>query len=282
MYSCIDHILDSYNEYSQVVLDKMTYHNRGDMSLPSMIKAFGTLKRVIRETILENFTVGDDQKTDIENLYGSLFDVVGGASGRVDIITTNYDNIVETYCNHTDMRLVDGFISSRNGDHRVWKDSWNIKDNCVRLVKLHGSVAWQRDGDNIIGMKQPGSRRNDDDILIAPTLDAKDYGNEPFPRLFKQCDTILSHTDALIVIGYSFRDEMINKKFIDIMGRGVPMLVVSPSAVKDVRVNLKPPAKFTKSTKGIRPRIETMSVEFGRDEIAGLCEYVSHMLNGDV
>lgn len=207
----------------------------------------------------------------------SLFDAVGGAPGSVDIITTNYDNVIETYCNRTDTRLVDGFVPSRNGDHRVWKNTWNVADGCVRLVKLHGSAAWQRDGDSIIGMQRPGSREDDDDILIAPTLDAKDYRREPLPQLFKQCDAILSRTDALIVIGYSFRDDGINKRFVDTMGRGVPMLVVSPSAEEDVRLNLKPPAKFTK---GIRSRIETMPEEFGRDGIAGLCERVKDILDG--
>ncbi|MCE2509302.1 MAG: hypothetical protein J4G04_08470 [Nitrosopumilaceae archaeon] len=45
-----------------------------------------------------------------------------------------------------------------------------------------------------------------EDILVAPTLEAKDYGDEPFPQLFKQCDAILSRTDVLVAIGYSFRD----------------------------------------------------------------------------
>ena len=279
VYSCADHILTAHNTYSGVVLDAMTYSGGGiGMNLPDMLNALRTLKRVIHETVLNSFTVDGGQKNDIEKMYGSLIDVVGSASGSVDIITTNYDNVIETYCNHTDTRWVDGFVPSRNGDHRVWKDSWDMEDGCVRLVKLHGSAAWQRDGDSIIEMQRPGLRGDDDDVLIAPTLGAKDYRREPFPQLFKQCDDILSRTKALIVIGYSFRDDGINKRFVDAMGRGATMFVVSPSAEEDVRLNLKPPAKFTK---GIRSKIETIPEGFGRDEIAGLCESVRDILDGD-
>lgn len=69
--------------------------------------------------MLDNFAFGGDRKNDIEKLYGSLFDAVGDASGSINIITTNYDNVIETYCTHTNTLRVDGFVHSRNGDHRV-------------------------------------------------------------------------------------------------------------------------------------------------------------------
>lgn len=279
VYSCVDHILASHNMYSRVVLDRMTYGHDGiGMNLLDMLGALRTLRSIIHETMLGNFAVGSGQK-DIEKMYGSLVDVVGGASGSVDIITTNYDNVIETYCNRTDARLVDGFVPSRNGDHRVWKDSWNMEDdNCVRLVKLHGSVTWQRRDSEIIGMMVPGSRGKGEDVLVEPTLDTKDYGDEPLPQLSEQCDAILAGTGMLVVIGYSFRDDAINKKIMDTVRRGAQMLVVSPSAESDVRENLRPDAKYIK---GIRSKIETMPEEFGRDGIAGLCEHVKTILDGD-
>lgn len=278
VYSCANRILASHNQYSRVVLDRMTYGHDGiGTHLPEMLNALRMLKRVIRKTMLDSFDVGSGQK-DIAKLYGSLFNAAGGASGGVDIITTNYDNVIETYCNRTGTSLVDGFEPSKNGDHRVWKDSWDVVDGCVRLVKLHGSVTWQRRDGGIIGMMVPGSRGEGEDVLVEPTLDAKDYGDEPLPQLAMQCDAMLSGKDALLVaIGYSFRDDAINEKIIGAIRRGTQMLVVSPDAEDDVKKNLKPNANFTKD---IRPRIETMPEEFGRDGIAGLCERIQHMRDG--
>ena len=278
VYSCVDYILDAPKRYGDAVLSEMPHTGSGvGMNLPNVLDALRMLRRIIYETMLSNFAVDGGQK-DIEKMYGSLVDVVGGASGSVDIITTNYDNIIETYCNRTDTRLVDGLEPSRNGDHRVWKDSWNMEDdNCVRLVKLHGSVTWQRRDGEIIGMMVPGSRREGEDVLVEPTLDTKDYGDKPFPQLFKQCDGMLAGTGMLVAIGYSFRDDAINRKIMGAISHGMQMLVVSPSAESDVQENLKPDAKYTK---GIRSKIETMPEEFGRDGIAGLCERVKAILDG--
>lgn len=117
VYSCIDRILDSYQEYSSAVLDNMT-HGFG-MQFPDMLDAFRILKRVIRETMLECFDVKGDSVEDIKKLYGSLLEAVGDTSGSVDIITTNYDNIIETYCTRMSKTWVDGFKPSINGDHRI-------------------------------------------------------------------------------------------------------------------------------------------------------------------
>lgn len=147
----------------------------------------------------------------------------------------------------------------------------------MRLVKLHGSVTWQRSGGGIIGLAVPRSRGKDEDILVEPILDIKDYNREPFKRLFHQCDEMLSATDMLLVaIRYSFRDDAINKKIMDSINRGTQMFVMSPSVERDIRENLKPPAK---RIWGIRSRIKTMYEEFGRDGIAGLCEYMKDILD---
>ncbi|MCE2509301.1 MAG: SIR2 family protein [Nitrosopumilaceae archaeon] len=143
VYSCVDRILHSSNTYSNAVLDNVTYNDGGiSMKFHEILFTLETLKRIIRETMLDRFTVLRGGEMAIEKWYGGLFDVVGDASGSVDIITTNYDNIIETYCDHADMQLADGFVPSRNGDHRIWNDSWDVADGGVRLVKLHGSAAW--------------------------------------------------------------------------------------------------------------------------------------------
>lgn len=276
VYSCATRILDSHNKYSGVVLDRMGYsHDHLGVGSGVVFGALRALEGIIRETVLDDFAVADDHAKNMQQPYDRLFDVAGGASGSVDILTTNYDNVIEAYCRHTDRLLIDGFEPSKNGDHRVWKDSWD-EDGGIRLIKLHGSVTWQRTGDQIIGMREPGNRDKTRDILIAPTLEEKDYGNEPFPQLFKQCDMALSRADALVVIGYSFRDTTINEKFVGAVERGTSMLVISPNAENDVKQNLKPRADLIE---GDKPGIEVMQKKFQPDTVDDVCGRLEKFLN---
>ena len=279
IYSCVDYMLEAPDRYGDAVLSDMPHTGSGiTMVLSSVLDVLYTLRSILRETLLSNFAVNSDYKNDIEKIYSSLFNVVGGASGSVDIITTNYDNVIETYCYQANIRRVDGFVSPINGDHRIWKNAWNVENGSIRLVKLHGSVTWQRRDGEIIGMITPGSRQDDEDVLVEPTLDTKDYRHEPFPQMFKQCDRVLADTDMLVAIGYSFRDDAINRKIIGAINRRMRMLVVSPSAESDVRENLRPDSRLIE---GVQPKIDTIEKKFGRDEIVSICERVKAILDGD-
>ena len=190
-------------------------------------------------------------------------------------MTTNYDNVIEAYCCHTNKLLVDGFRPSKNGDHRVWEGSWDMTGGGIRLIKLHGSVTWQRTGDQIIGMLRPGARDIDERVLIEPTLEEKDYTQKPFRELAEQGGSVLSDANVLVVVGYSFRDVMINDWLVWFMERGDPIVVISPNAENDIRQNLKRGAELLG---GDKPCIKMIQKPFQHDTADEVCGGLKEIL----
>ena len=169
-------------------------------------KTLEALETAIRNTLLTNLMVKPNKVDDVLKTYAELFQHVSRS-----ILTTNYDNVLETYCEATEMDLVNGFSQSHLGDRRMWNGSLEGVDGALRLVKLHGSITWQKDDDGtILEIGRPGIRDTDRDVMITPTLGEKDYSEDIFPTLVAAFKKILAETELLIVVGFSFRDPGIN------------------------------------------------------------------------
>lgn len=180
------------------------------------ILALKTLRTTIRNTLLANLMVKPEHTDDVVSTYNELFRHI---KPLPDVVTTNYDNVLETYCERKKIGLVNGFSKSYLGDRRTWDvdgqsqdGAWRVRKGALRLVKLHGSITWQMDGDGtVLEIGRPGLRDTDRDVMINPTLGAKDYSNDIFPELLDKFKKILDKTELLIVVGFSFRDDKINE-----------------------------------------------------------------------
>lgn len=169
-------------------------------------KTLEALETAIRNTLLTNLMVKPDKVDDVVATYDELFRHVSR-----NILTTNYDNVLETYCEETETDLVNGFSQSHLGDRRMWDGSLEGGGGALQLVKLHGSITWQKDDDGtILEIGRPGIRDTDRDVMIMPTLGDKDYSDDIFPLLLAELKKILAETGLLIVVGFSFRDPRIN------------------------------------------------------------------------
>ena len=171
------------------------------------IRALESLETAIRNTLLSNLMVKPENVNNVVSTYDELFKSVSR-----NIVTTNYDNVLETYCEQKELELVNGFKKSHLGDRRTWDDVWEGEETALYLTKLHGSITWQEDDDSaVLEIGKPGLRDTDRDVMIAPTLGEKDYSNRIFPTLIDRFKTILAETEVLIVVGFSFRDPRINR-----------------------------------------------------------------------
>ena len=171
------------------------------------IKTLESLELAIRNTLLDRLIIKPDHIQNMVEQYDALFEHVGR-----NIVTTNYDNVLETYCEQTRLNLVNGFKKSHLGDRRMWDCSWKDGKGSLCLVKLHGSIMWQKDdNDMVLEIGMPGLRGMDKDIMIPPTLGEKDYDHDIFPALWDRFKDMMSKTELLVVVGFSFRDPKINR-----------------------------------------------------------------------
>ena len=129
----------------------------------------------------------------------------------LDIFTTNYDLCVEhAFVDDSvdDKSFTDGF-GYINRSIR-WDESLFDGSN-IRLYKLHGSVNWKRSLSGDL-WKTPVHDRTEekDHVILYPGFKGEPSA-EPFIFVHRALAEKLASSRSLIVIGFSFRDEYINR-----------------------------------------------------------------------
>ncbi|WP_346898802.1 SIR2 family protein [Clostridium sp. UBA7503] len=143
---------------------------------------------------------------------------------KLTIVTTNYDTIFEDAAESIGFTVMDGFSFS----HKPYFDSnmfeWNLvkdienvktkeleyKKNILSLLKIHGSLTWERD--------ELGIRRKDKSTIVTPIMifpSSNKYMQsyqEPYFELFTKFQELLKRPNTLLITtGFSFLDTHISK-----------------------------------------------------------------------
>jgi hypothetical protein len=172
---------------------------------------------------------------------------------RVHIITTNYDLLFEQAASQLGIRLVNGFSGSVfrffsekefSLTHGELKSSRFHPDASltINLIKLHGSVSWFADGEDI---RELDPYRIDANALRCMVLPRRTKVIEtlrrPYDRLFAVCTNVLGGSCSYLVSsGFSFSDQHINDTLImpKVEGAGINLTnfcVTEPATLGSVR-----------------------------------------------
>jgi hypothetical protein len=113
----------------------------------------------------------------------------------------------------------------------------------IYLYKLHGSLNWKKH--KVYGVEATSEERRSNDpnysenLLVYPTVSPKDGEfMEPYKTIRATFKKFMETNDICIVIGFSFRDEHINEIFSSFLNRGKSVIIISPSADKNVYSSL--------------------------------------------
>lgn len=167
----------------------------------------GEVNNLLREKINEWLTTPEIGKI---RYFQALQDFVREFD-NIDIFTLNYDLCVETAIDQCGVKFTCGFTS-----HGWDTNEFRRGDVQVRLYKQHGSLDWYRDDEDqmIYSARIPPEDRvpaaGYTSLLIFGTnnkLEALD----PFLYLSHIFSESVKTTKVLVVIGYGFGDEYINK-----------------------------------------------------------------------
>lgn len=146
---------------------------------------------------------------------------------KLTMVTTNYDTLIEDAADSIEYTVMDGFSFSHrpyfNSDMFEWnlvRDIENIKTreleykkNIINLLKLHGSLTWERDKKGI-RRKEKGDVSNP--IMIFPSSNKymQSY-QEPYFELFTKFQELLKRPNTLLITtGFSFADNHISQMII--------------------------------------------------------------------
>lgn len=146
---------------------------------------------------------------------------------KLTIVTTNYDTLIEDAADSIEYTVIDGFTFTHrphfDSDMFEWnlvKDIENIKTremeykkNIINLLKLHGSLTWERSEKGIF-RKEKGEVK--EPIMIFPSSNKymQSY-QEPYFELFTKFQELLKRPNTLLITtGFSFADNHISQMII--------------------------------------------------------------------
>lgn len=162
-------------------------------------------------------------------------------TGQLDVFTTNYDRLIEQYCDLVGWNYNngEGTALSRSGALNLGELQ---KTKGCRIHKLHGTINWYEDARTGLpyfwpSIPKPGERdvygsEVGDNLLLFPTKDWYTF-REPFYPLFHSLkQTLVSSENQCIIVGYSIRDEDIRTLLFDAskINRRLTFCLIDPRA----------------------------------------------------
>lgn len=185
-----------------------------------------SLRRDSYETVYHAFW--EEQQGDYEKCEVTYSKFFSNFNIPLNIFTTNYDLCVEKPFWQgllPNERLCDGF--EYNGIDTIFNfDSYN-NNNDFNLYKLHGSVNWKLDpmvNGKIHRLNRHDFTKLEDHPLLFPG--EKYIEKHPFSLLYNKLGKVLKEVKFLIVIGFSFRDEILNKLFLSALKDNYDLKIV--------------------------------------------------------
>lgn len=149
----------------------------------------------------------------LSNLIEKLF---SSTIPELNIITTNYDRLAEYACEKRNIYHFTGF-STGFLRTKVLEDPINIKRR-VNILKVHGSLDWFRNSDNLlIGLSNTSIiPKNFIPEIVTPGNEKyKKTYQEPYRTIIQKADSALENNDSYLCIGYGFNDEHIQTKLVN-------------------------------------------------------------------
>jgi hypothetical protein len=162
--------------------------------------------------------VGPDSELDIHQLFLRKIGRRSARLQRTKLFTTNYDLAFEEAAARSRFHIIDGFGLASHRDfegalfdldfvRRGTNDRLLLEGNVLHLLKLHGSVDWERNGSSTRRVQG----KPIDPVLIYPSANKYQLSfRQPYLEMMSRFQMALRLPDvSLLVVGFGFNDEHI-------------------------------------------------------------------------
>ena len=252
-YPDIEHVVQILDQEVRIADTKAGKHHCGinealNKNLGKTIRAKKTIEKLIRR----HYHWETTRILAVEKILDPLFRLVMSDEKHVTIFTTNYDTVIERYTAGAKrgIDLINGFKPHPAAHAYVWKGSFTANNDMpikAYLYKLHRSLNWQETevgGEWLIAERpdEGASGIANRNMYIRPSLNIKKEARrvEPYATMYKKFAKLLGSFDVCIVIGCSFRDKPIRRKFLEFIQLGGILIAISPTASADFLTALDP------------------------------------------
>jgi NAD-dependent SIR2 family protein deacetylase len=223
------------------------------------------LERDFQRFVRKSCALKSDYRDKMVTVYKSFFNSIGKATdaptssydvkydNRWTLFTTNYDRCLEAFWRENVLIKLDTGFRDKNGsinnngtlypDYFLYSFGSELpflKNGIgyLRLVKLHGSTTWlkrtdikeieEKNFDIDQGVDTLGTGKMYDDEVVIYPLRQKQLYVDPYIQMFHCLNKELKSQKVWIVIGYSFRDPVIQNIFNINFKDGKKMILISP------------------------------------------------------
>ena len=179
---------------------------------------------------------------------GLLFDrLFRSTSKTIDVVTTNYDRLVEYACASVGLIHVDGFSPGYFGSREDW-DTLRIyrgsqQARTVHIWKVHGSLTWfERPDGSIVSVPfvedPPEGLRP---LVVTPgTSKYERMQHEPFRSAMQSADQAFKRAEGFLCVGFGFRDPQLEPKLVEQCRRkNVPITVLARTLTEEAKTFLR-------------------------------------------
>lgn len=204
------------------------FHYRPYVPNDNKVKFNETVDKIL-QLIKDNTNYSYDSKV---LKHGALLNFLSNLSGKdgnkFSVVTTNYDVLIEEAGAENNFVIFDGFnftplpkFDSNMFEWNLVKEVQNVntreveyKEKTFNLVKIHGSLTWEKqDNGDIVRKNKDSITKTDKMVMVFPSSDkfAQSY-QEPYFELFTKFQELIKRPNTLLISsGFSFADDHISK-----------------------------------------------------------------------
>lgn len=145
-------------------------------------------------------------------LFSAMFNSTHSA---IEVITTNYDRLVEYACEQEGYHHYTGF--SHGYTRRLVDRSHLTAQRSVNIWKVHGSLDWFKNGaDETVGLGQVSYIPDDYQAqIITPGIDKYRLTHlDPFRQVISHSDAAIHKANSYLCVGFGFNDQHIQEKLV--------------------------------------------------------------------
>lgn len=204
-----------------------------------------TVWNLIRDAdrvVFERFIAGEQMK--LQPLLEYL--IYKNPNKVCNIVTTNYDRIVEYAACQTDAYVNTGFTPHIMGRPYARYDFLPKKmesefTGCLNIWKVHGSLDWFKKGDNLVSIANSHSVPKDyEPCIITPGKNKYEKTQyEPYRGLLSHVDGLFNKATGFLCIGYGFNDNHVHPVLLRNAKKvGVKILIVTMEITDPIRINV--------------------------------------------
>lgn len=140
----------------------------------------------------------------------------------MNVISTNYDRILEYVWAYNGLRFTDGFAQH---ELSAFDDNLFSDKDCINLMKVHGSLDWF-DVDHEV--RKLNNDFGYDPVMIPPGKNKyRTTHKSPYRELMQKSDDAIKKAASFLVVGFGFNDEHITPLVGKRTKAGIPIVVVT-------------------------------------------------------